>query len=222
MRIINHPIRMRIIELLALKPMSWKELSTELGVRTGSLYHHLDTLERIVTRDSERRYTLTRLGQEIFAQLSDEKKTPAQSMLGIEKAMKRRTFAVLAREAFVPRSLIVPLTSSRSRGIASLAAISALAMALLLVSGDELVLFSFSPSSSVLLSFSTYALSLGALTAAVYLALAVAFKERGDVLTLLTSTALFVHPALRFRRRVAFLVYGCGVRLRGSPSLDFH
>jgi predicted transcriptional regulator len=62
-RIINHPVRMRIIELLAVKPMSWKELSTEVGVKTGSLYHHLDTLEKIVARDSERRYTLTRLGR---------------------------------------------------------------------------------------------------------------------------------------------------------------
>jgi len=189
---------MRIIELLAVKPMSWKELSNELGVRTGSLYHHLDTLERIVTRDSERRYALTHLGQEIFAQLNDEKKTPAQSMLGIEKAMKKRTFAGLAREVFVPRGLIVPLTSTRSRSIASLAGISALALGLLLVSGDELVLFSFSPSTSVLLSVSTYALSLAALTAVAYAALSVAFKEHGDALTLLTSTALSFIPLCLF------------------------
>jgi len=124
---------MRIIELLAVKPLSWKELSNELGIKTGSLYHHLDTLERIVTRDSERRYTLTRLGREIFAELNDEKKTPAQSMQGIEKAMKKRTIAGLVREVFVPRSLLVPLTSTRSRGVASLAGISALALGLLLV-----------------------------------------------------------------------------------------
>lgn len=208
MRIVNHPVRMRIIELLGVRPMSWKELSTELGVRTGSLYHHLDTLERIVTRDSERRYTLTRLGQEIFAQLNDEKKTPAQSMVGIEKAMKKRSLAGLAREVFVPRSLIVPLTSSRARGIASLAAISALALGLLLVSGDELVLFSFSPSSSVLMSVSTFALSLAGLTAAVYFALAVAFKERGDVLTLLTSTALSFIPLCVFGAMLHFLLAG--------------
>ena len=204
-RIVNHPVRMRIIELLAVRPMSWKELSTELGVRTGSLYHHLDTLERIVTRDSERRYTLTRLGQEIFAQLNDEKKTPAQSMQGIEKAMKKRTIAGMAREVFVPRSLIVPLTSSRTRGIASLAAVSALALVLLLDSGDELVLFSFSPSSSVLLSVSTFALSLAALTAAAYVALAVAFKERGDILTLLTSTALSFIPLCIFGALLHFV-----------------
>lgn len=194
----NHPVRMRIIELLAEKPMTWKELSTEVGVRTGSLYHHLDTLEKIVTRDSERRYTLTRLGEEVFAQLNDEKKTPAQSMQGIEKAMKRRTLGGSVREVFVPRSLIVPLTSTRSRGIASLVGISALALGLLLLSGDELVLFSFSPSSSTLFSVATYAVSLAALAAVAYVALAVAFKAHGDVLTLLTSTALSFIPLCLF------------------------
>jgi DNA-binding transcriptional ArsR family regulator len=198
MRMINHPVRMRIIELLAVKPMSWKELSTAVGVRTGSLYHHLDTLEGIVTRDPERRYTLTRLGREIFAQLNDEKKTPAQSIQGIEKAMKKKTLGGSVRDVFVPRSLIVPLTSTRSRGIVSLMGISAVAVGLLLLSGDELALLSFSPSSSMLLSVATYAVSLAALTAAAYVALAVAFKQRGDVITLLTSTALSFIPLCLF------------------------
>lgn len=198
MRIINHPVRMRIIELLAVKPMTWKELSTEVGVRTGALYHHLDTLENIVTRDAERRYTLTRLGQEIFAQLNDEKKTPAQSLQGIEKAMKKKTLWGSIREVFVPRALIVPLTSSRSRGIASLLVVSALAIGLLLLSGDELVLFSFSPSSGVLLSVATYVGSLAALAAAAYAALAVAFKVRADPVTLLASTALSFIPLCLF------------------------
>jgi DNA-binding transcriptional ArsR family regulator len=198
MRIINHPVRMRIIELLAARPMTWKELSTEVGVKTGSLYHHLDTLENIVTRDPERRYTLTRLGQEIFVELNDQGKTPAQSMQGIEKAMKKKTLWGSVSGVFVPRALIVPLTSSRPRSLASLFAISALALALLLASGDELILFSFSPSSSVLLSLATYAGSLAALVAVAYLALAVVFKERADVPTLLTSTALSFVPLVLY------------------------
>ncbi|HUI00928.1 MAG TPA: winged helix-turn-helix domain-containing protein [Nitrososphaerales archaeon] len=213
MRIVNHPVRMRIIELLAAKPLSWKELSSELGVKTGSLYHHLDTLERIVTRDSERRYTLTKLGREIFQELSDEKKTPAQSMLGIEKAMKRRTLGGLAREVFIPRALIVPLTSTKARGASALACVSALVLLLLVASGNELVLFSFSPSSGILVSVATFAGSLVALTVVAYVALAVAFKERADVLTLLTATALSFVP---------ISVLGAGLHFAladGSPAL---
>jgi len=210
LRIVNHPVRMRIIELLAEKPMSWKELSNELGVRTGSLYHHLDTLERIVTRASERRYTLTKLGREIYAQLNDDKKTRAQSMQSIEKVMRRRTLGGTVREVFIPRSFIVPLTSARSRGLASLAAISALVVGLLVLSGDQLVLFSFSPSPGVLDSILTYALSLAAVGAAAYIALAVAFKERGDVVTLLASTALSFVPLCLFGAGVHFLLPAAG------------
>lgn len=204
MRIVNHPVRMRIIELLGVKPMSWKELSGELGIRTGSLYHHLDTLERIVSRDSERRYALTRLGREVYAQLSDGK-TPAQSMQGIERAMKKRTVAGAAREVFVPRSLIVPLTSSRPRGVASLVGVSALAVGLLLLSGDQLLLFSFSPSGSPLLSVLTYVGSLSAVAGVAYVSLAVAFKERGEVVTLLSSTALSFVPLCVFGALLHFL-----------------
>jgi len=217
MRIVNHPIRMRIIELLAKGPLSWKELSTHLGVRTGSLYHHLDTLERIVARDPERRYTLTRLGQEIYAELNDEKKTPAQSMQGIEKVMKKGTFGGMVREIFVPRGLIVPLTSTRSRGIATLAVVSVFVLGLLLVSGNELVLFSFSPTSSMLLSVSTYALSLGALAATAYVALAVVFKERGDVVTLLTSISLSFLPLCIFGAALHLLFVGGPPALAGFP-----
>ncbi len=198
MRIINHPIRRRIIEILALRPMSWKELSNELGVRTGSLYHHLDTLERIVTRDSDRRYTLTKLGYEINSQLSNEKNTPAQSMQGIEKAMKRRTVGGLVREVFVPRALIVPLTSTRLRAIASLVGMSGMAILLLVFSGDELLLFSFSPSTDMLFSSLTYFASLFGLAAIAYAALSIAFKERGDVMVLLASAALSFIPLLLF------------------------
>ena len=221
MRIINHPIRMRIIELLALKAMSWKELSNELGVRTGSLYHHLDTLERIVTRDSQRRYTLTPLGKEIYAELNDERKTRVQSMQGIEKAMKKRTIAGSAREVFVPRSLIVPLTSTRSRSVASLAVIAALELGLLLLSGDELFLFSFSPASSVILSVATYALSLAALTIAAYVALAVAFKARGDVLTLLASSALSFVPLCLFGGALHLLYAGASLSSASLPLSIF-
>jgi DNA-binding HxlR family transcriptional regulator len=201
MRIINHPVRMRIIELLATKPMSWKELSGELGVRTGSLYHHLDTLERIVTRDEERRYALTPLGREIYAELNagnGNNRTPAQKVQGIEKVMKKRTFLGSVREVFVPRGLIVPLTSTRARSAATLVVISAVVVGLLAASGDELVLFSFSPGADLLASVATYLASLLGLAAVAYIALAVAFKERGDVLTLLTSSALSFIPLCLF------------------------
>ncbi len=208
LRIVNHPVRMRIIELLAAKPMSWKELSGELGVRTGSLYHHLDTLERIVARDAERRYTLTRLGREIFAELNDEKKNPAQSMQGIERAMKKRTVGGVVREVFIPRSLIEPLTETPGRSAATVAGVSAAIVALLLASGNELILFFFTPSQGPLASVATFLGSLGALAAVAYVAIAVVFKERGDVLTLIASAALSFVPLCLFGAALHLLYAG--------------
>lgn len=220
-RIVNHPVRMRIIELLAARPMSWKELSGELGVKTGSLYHHLDTLEKIVTRDSQKRYTLTRLGQEVYAHLNDERKTPAQSMQSIEKAMKRRTIAGTVREVFVPRSLIVPLTSTRRRAALSLAGISVVVVGLLLFSGDELVLFSFSPSSGAFVSVLTFVGSLAVLAAVAVVSLAAGFKERGDVLTLLTSAALSFIPLCIFGAALHLLYLGSAPASAGFPISIF-
>lgn len=217
MRIVNHPVRMRIIELLSLKPMSWKELSSELGVRTGALYHHLDTLEGIITRDPERRYALTPLGREIYAQLNDEKKTPAQSLQGIERAMKRRTLAGSVTEVFVPRGLIVPLTSSRPRGLASLALISSMVVGLLVLSGEELVLFSFSPSASALMSLWTFLGSLAVLAGVAYFALQTAFKERGDVVTLLTSAALSFLPLCVFGALLSLAFGGASLGSAAFP-----
>ena len=112
--------------------------------------------------------------------------------------MKKRTFLGSVREVFVPRGLIVPLTSTRARGVATLALISAVVVGLLAASGDELVLFSFSPGADLLASVATYLASLLALAAVAYIALAVAFKERGDALTLLTSSALSFIPLCLF------------------------
>src|SRR5690348_16278720 len=107
MKIINHPVRLRIIELLASEgPLTWKDLSTQLGVKTGALYHHLDTLENIVTRDSERRYALTKMGLDVYDYLSQNKVRNSQTL---EKVMRRRSPLGVVRGIFVPRFLVASL-----------------------------------------------------------------------------------------------------------------
>ena len=47
--IISHPVRVKIIELLANHgPMGFKELKKELGISTGSIYHHLSMLSDFI------------------------------------------------------------------------------------------------------------------------------------------------------------------------------
>ena len=57
---ISHPLRIRILELLAERPMSFAELKRALGVRSsGHLDFHLRKLRGLVVVDEEGRYTLS-------------------------------------------------------------------------------------------------------------------------------------------------------------------
>jgi hypothetical protein len=111
-KVIDHPIRARIIDLLGEKgPLGWKELSTELGVKTGALYHHIDTLEGLVERDSSKKYSLTKSGRIVHSRTSESHTIAAVQKAALE--MRREGAGRrLAVSIFVPRTLLSYLTSS--------------------------------------------------------------------------------------------------------------
>ena len=60
---ISHPIRIKILKLLAKRPMSFSELKRELGIKSsGKLDFHLKKLGNLVTLNSEDKYALTKEG----------------------------------------------------------------------------------------------------------------------------------------------------------------
>ena len=60
---IAHPLRIKMLKLLAKRPMSFSELKRELGVSSsGKLDFHLKKMGNLVTLDSEGKYTLTKEG----------------------------------------------------------------------------------------------------------------------------------------------------------------
>jgi len=207
MKIINHPVRMRIIELLATKgPLSWKELSGDLGIRTGALYHHLDTLERIVARNAEKKYVLTKFGQEIYASVSENPSLASQS---IERVIRRRSPGAVVQSVFVPRSLVYVWTSTRSKAILSGAVVSSLVLACLIAAESELVLYSFSPASGFLFSAVTYLGSVAIVALLGFLSIRFIFKQKSDVAILLPSAALSFLPLAAFGLLLHYL-YGAG------------
>jgi DNA-binding HxlR family transcriptional regulator len=196
MKVINHPVRMRIIELLATKgPLSWKELSGDLGIRTGALYHHLDTLERIVTRNPEKKYVLTRFGQEIYANVSAN---PSLGSQNIERAMKRRSVSGVLQSVFVPRSLIFAWASTRTKAVLSSFVVSALVLASLIAADSEMVLYSFSSSGGFLVSVFSYLGSIAIVVALTALSIRSIFKQKSDIATLASSVALSFLPLAVF------------------------
>ncbi len=207
MKIINHPVRMRIIELLATRgPLSWKELSGDLGIKTGSLYHHLDTLERIVTRNAEKKYLLTKFGQEIYASVSEN---PSLGSQNIDKVIRRRSLSGVTQSVFVPRSLVYLWTSTSSKAILSGVVVSSLVIACLIAAGSEMVLYSFSPSSGLLVSATTYLGSIGIVAALAFFSLRFVYKQKSDLAILIPSVALSFLPLAVFGLLLHSL-YGAG------------
>jgi hypothetical protein len=207
MKLINHPVRMRIIELLATKgPLSWKELSGDLGIKTGALYHHIDTLEKIVTRDAEKKYVLTRLGQEIYATVSEN---PSLASQNIDKVIRRRSVSGVIQSVFVPRSLVYVWTSNRSKAILSGVVVSSLVLASLIAADSELVLYSFSPSSGLLVSAATYLGSVAVVATLAFTSIRFVFKQRSDAAVLIPSVALSFLPIAVFGLLLNYL-YGAG------------
>ena len=71
---ISHPLRIRILKLLAKKPRSFSELKRELRMESsGKLNFHLKKLGNLVVADDTGRYVLTKDGnaalQAIYTQL---------------------------------------------------------------------------------------------------------------------------------------------------------
>jgi DNA-binding transcriptional ArsR family regulator len=207
MKLINHPVRMRIIELLATKgPLSWKELSGDLGIRTGALYHHIDALEKIVTRNVEKKYVLTKLGLEIYAIVSENPSLASQS---IDRAIRRRSVGGVVQGVFVPRSLLYVWTSSRSKALVSGVVVSSFVLASMIASESELVMYSFSPSSGAIVSALAYLGSVATVAALAFLAIRLVFKQKSDGAVLIPSVALSFLPIAIFGLLLRYL-YGAG------------
>ncbi len=192
LKILKHPIRRRILEILSdAGPLTWKQLSVELGTGTGTLYHHLDMLEHLVKRDSLNRFALTERGEYIQLYLT---MNPSLNPDGLTKALRHRTLADILGGIFLPRSLVASMTISKFRSTASILAISAVVIVATGLSGNMLVLFSFYPSSSYVLTVVSYTTSLIVLAGIAYVVSRAIFAEHPDPRILLASTALSFLP----------------------------
>ncbi len=197
-KVLDHPARKRIIELLGARgAMPWKELAAELGMGTGALYYHLDTLEGIVARDPSKRYSLTKPGREVYEYLKANPE--AESIKDVPLSFKRSgRFRDYAETIIAPRYLLVSLTASSRRSLLSLFFLSGAFAAAMLYTRDEALLLYLTPASSALASVGSYLLSLGALILTSYLATVAIFHDRPNLLPLAASSSLSFLPVVIF------------------------
>ncbi len=183
-RIVGHPIRSRIVELLGQRgPLGWKELSTELGVKTGALYHHLDILEGFVERDASKRYALTKSGRILFSRLSESQGLEAVKRAAVE-IRKEGSAARMLTAIFAPRALFSYLNANPNRSVASVAAIASLLVGATLALNISSYGYFLSTGGSWFVVAGCLGVSVGALTALGLLASMVGFQSKADILPL--------------------------------------
>ncbi len=60
---VSHPLRIKILKLLAKRPMRFSELKRELGIKSsGKLEFHLRKMNNLIALNGEGKYTLTKDG----------------------------------------------------------------------------------------------------------------------------------------------------------------
>lgn len=197
-KVIEHPIRARIIELLGQRgTMSWKELSQEVGVKTGALYHHLDALEGLVERDQLKRYALTKAGRIVYSRTSESRSIEAvkEAAIDLQKEGKGRRTAL---SVFAPRSLLETLTVSSGRSAAMLAVLALAFAAYAYLEGTSPVLYFLHQDPGIVNTVGGFALSLSAITALSYASARLAFNSAVEILPLAAAAAFSFLPVVLF------------------------
>ncbi len=195
-KVLDHPVRRRIIELLGARgPLQWKDLAKELGVATGALYYHLDTLEGLVSRDATKKYALTKPGQEIFAYIQQNPLITSVQTASFSFGSRNRYSRYLV-ELFVPRTLLDAATGTTRSSVATLVLISAIIVSVLTYFGNEVRLFYPVRTSDPLQIAGSYAASLFAVFAMSYLATLIIFRVRANPKSLGASAAVSFLPVL--------------------------
>jgi hypothetical protein len=205
LRIIDHPTRRAVIEAIGRNgPLQWKTLADQVGERTGSLYHHLDVMEKLVFRDKRGRYVLTPLGTEIYSQMAtDTFLSPKQVGEILEKNQGRGT----AFEAFAPRVL---LTRVSGRAWPASFLLLFVSCALMLTYSKEAVwIFSVLPTNGYFLPGLSLIVSTVAVAYVPLVVIRLAFGTPADPRPMLVASSLSLLP---------FVLFGMAESLLG-PSL---
>ncbi len=198
LKVLDHPARKRIIELLGTRgAMSWKDLADELGMGTGALYYHLDTLEGIVARDDSKRYALTKPGQEVHEYLKANPQ--ANSMQSVPLALRPGGGSMRYVEIiFAPRSFLSTILSSDARSAAVLLISSFAFLSVMVYLGEGARLFYLTPATNILGIVGSFALSLLALFLLGYFITLTFFHVRANTLPLAASSAFSFLPVVLF------------------------
>lgn len=202
-KILDHPARAKIIELLGEGgPLGWKELSSGVGVKTGALYHHLDALEGLVSRDETKKYSLTKSGRVVHSRLTEAHtlESVRKAALDLREADRWRRYLA---SVFTPRSFLAGLTSTPRRAAVSLAGFAAAFTIYSVLGGVYASLYFFQDTESPATAVLGFAASLGALVA-ICLTSSRIMRSEIDPLQIAVASAVSFLPVVVFSLATSF------------------
>lgn len=88
-KILSHKIRRKIIQLIGdAGACTYTEISKEVNLEPGTLYHHIDYLKEYVEQDQDKRYRLTSLGKAAYRLIKDVEPVLESSLKTKNKSSK--------------------------------------------------------------------------------------------------------------------------------------
>ncbi len=193
-----NPIRRQIVDILRRRGKAgFKDLHENLKISVGGLYHHLESLEGLVTQGPDKKYVLTEKGRSAIETLSVSEEKIAIRAPRPSSAETR--FAFFSKEVLFGRTLFHYLNEEALRSLP-------LAVMLVVLGGwissqtnlEPILLFYLIPSSVLgrpwlILLFPLGWLATFAITDVLTIAI---FNRKGGELSLLNGTAFAMSPLL--------------------------
>jgi len=99
---LKHPVRRKILRMLAEKPMSFSQILEELGVSSSHLTYHLENLGELLSKADNGQYKLSTFGKASVSTMKIVEEAPAvRSRYGFPLSLKWRSFLVVLIVAVV-------------------------------------------------------------------------------------------------------------------------
>ncbi|MFQ6086913.1 MAG: winged helix-turn-helix domain-containing protein [Candidatus Bathyarchaeia archaeon] len=210
-KLLDHPVRKKIIELLGeQKKAGFKEFTERLKINVGTLYYHFDVLSGLITQDEDRKYVLTDLGKMAYEFLTSKKEQLIEIEVKEKAKMVRPQNKILkyTKTVFWPSGFFFNLYQSRMRHLADVVLIIAFGSWIMNQAKLEPSLFFFDFEASLLLEMVVARLLLGLLVILVVSEVIsrTFFRRGGGNLSLLIGATfsllpLYVFPSLLLLER---------------------
>jgi hypothetical protein len=104
---LKHPVRRRILRMLAEKPLAFSEIHETLSIDSGHLSYHLENLGELVVHDSEGKYMLSSIGVaavKLMSGVEEQPQKPPKNQSHSNRRVASKVLSILIATALIVAS----------------------------------------------------------------------------------------------------------------------